>query len=250
MSLQDSWYLSVDHIITLSRRWAFRLFTLKMIDLDAESHTKLPPVVMGRSNEPEARVDVVKIVLFTITGTILAFFAIMVILGVVRAYRHPERYISPPIAGQPRQNRARGITRAILDTIPVIRLSEDGKSPPHPDISLQSIGQVRAETANDRTQGIAFQPTGRGDHWSNENRTLSTRSEVAGSSDEERCLRCSICTEDLKFGEQVRLLPCSHKYHPSCVDPWLLEMSSTCPLCCIDLSGKKQAEGDEGRTRI
>jgi hypothetical protein len=43
-------------------------------------------------------------------------------------------------------------------------------------------------------------------------------------------LGCSICTEDFTTGEDVRVLPCQHKYHPNCIDPWLLNVSGTCPL--------------------
>lgn len=43
-------------------------------------------------------------------------------------------------------------------------------------------------------------------------------------------LGCSICTEDFTTGEDVRVLPCKHKYHPACIDPWLLNVSGTCPL--------------------
>jgi hypothetical protein len=41
---------------------------------------------------------------------------------------------------------------------------------------------------------------------------------------------CSICTEYFVEGENVRILPCGHVYHRCCVDPWLLDFSSTCPL--------------------
>lgn len=43
-------------------------------------------------------------------------------------------------------------------------------------------------------------------------------------------LGCSICTEDFTKGEDVRVLPCNHQYHPACIDPWLLNVSGTCPL--------------------
>ena len=44
---------------------------------------------------------------------------------------------------------------------------------------------------------------------------------------------CPICTVDFKDGDDVRVLPCEgkHVFHQTCVDPWLLELSSSCPIC-------------------
>ena len=33
--------------------------------------------------------------------------------------------------------------------------------------------------------------------------------------------RCSICLVDFIKNEKLRLLPCMHRFHPSCIDPWL-----------------------------
>eukprot|EP00928_Gymnodinium_smaydae_P075950 TRINITY_DN5897_c0_g2_i1.p1 TRINITY_DN5897_c0_g2~~TRINITY_DN5897_c0_g2_i1.p1 ORF type:complete len:281 (-),score=31.91 TRINITY_DN5897_c0_g2_i1:240-1082(-) len=41
---------------------------------------------------------------------------------------------------------------------------------------------------------------------------------------------CSICIQDLQPGDSVRRLPCSHTFHKSCVDLWLLRRAE-CPLC-------------------
>lgn len=59
-------------------------------------------------------------------------------------------------------------------------------------------------------------------------------------------LGCSICTEDFALGEELRVLPCNHKFHPFCVDPWLLNVSGTCPLCRIDLCPPREAAGENG----
>jgi hypothetical protein len=44
---------------------------------------------------------------------------------------------------------------------------------------------------------------------------------------------CPICILDFEVGDALRVLPCEgrHRFHQECVDQWLLEMSSSCPLC-------------------
>jgi len=44
---------------------------------------------------------------------------------------------------------------------------------------------------------------------------------------------CPICILDFEEGDDVRILPCEgqHRFHQTCVDPWLLELSSSCPIC-------------------
>ncbi|XP_010483065.1 PREDICTED: E3 ubiquitin-protein ligase At4g11680-like [Camelina sativa] len=46
---------------------------------------------------------------------------------------------------------------------------------------------------------------------------------------------CCICLAKYKDKEEVRKLPCSHKFHSKCVDQWL-RIISCCPLCKQDLS--------------
>ncbi|KAL6345430.1 hypothetical protein AAG906_015914 [Vitis piasezkii] len=47
---------------------------------------------------------------------------------------------------------------------------------------------------------------------------------------------CSICLEDYKDGERLRVLPCQHEFHASCVDSWLTKWGTFCPVCKYDLS--------------
>jgi hypothetical protein len=44
---------------------------------------------------------------------------------------------------------------------------------------------------------------------------------------------CPICIVDFEEGDDLRVLPCEgkHRFHQACVDPWLLELSSSCPIC-------------------
>jgi hypothetical protein len=44
---------------------------------------------------------------------------------------------------------------------------------------------------------------------------------------------CPICIVDFEEGDDLRVLPCDghHRFHKDCVDPWLLELSTSCPIC-------------------
>ncbi|KAL8159111.1 hypothetical protein V2J09_000648 [Rumex salicifolius] len=45
---------------------------------------------------------------------------------------------------------------------------------------------------------------------------------------------CAICLEDYNVGEKIRVLPCKHKFHTSCVDLWLTSWRTFCPVCKKD----------------
>ncbi|KAI9225839.1 MAG: hypothetical protein DHS80DRAFT_33324 [Piptocephalis tieghemiana] len=45
---------------------------------------------------------------------------------------------------------------------------------------------------------------------------------------------CAVCLDDFDLGDQLRALPCGHRYHLECIDPWLTEKSSACPMCKTD----------------
>ncbi|KAI9054966.1 hypothetical protein LZ554_002109 [Drepanopeziza brunnea f. sp. 'monogermtubi'] len=41
---------------------------------------------------------------------------------------------------------------------------------------------------------------------------------------------CSVCMDDVTFGTEVVVLPCSHWFHEACASAWLSE-HNTCPIC-------------------
>ncbi|XP_066999429.1 E3 ubiquitin-protein ligase goliath [Anabrus simplex] len=45
---------------------------------------------------------------------------------------------------------------------------------------------------------------------------------------------CAVCIEPYKVSDVLRILPCKHEFHRSCIDPWLLE-HRTCPMCKMDI---------------
>ena len=71
----------------------------------------------------------------------------------------------------------------------------------------------------------------------------------AGDPDDEET--CPICVCAFEEGDEVRVLPChhQHRFHTMCVDPYLLQFSSLCPLCRLDLRTSvvlPTAAADEG----
>eukprot|EP00929_Paragymnodinium_shiwhaense_P007570 TRINITY_DN111487_c0_g1_i1.p1 TRINITY_DN111487_c0_g1~~TRINITY_DN111487_c0_g1_i1.p1 ORF type:complete len:532 (+),score=93.35 TRINITY_DN111487_c0_g1_i1:97-1596(+) len=42
---------------------------------------------------------------------------------------------------------------------------------------------------------------------------------------------CAVCLEAFQDGEELRVLPCFHRYHPGCIDPYLLQHDTLCPVC-------------------
>ncbi|KAL6847454.1 hypothetical protein ACP4OV_023307 [Aristida adscensionis] len=51
----------------------------------------------------------------------------------------------------------------------------------------------------------------------------------------EEAAQCYICLVEYEEGDYVRILPCSHEFHLTCVDKWLKEIHRVCPLCRGDV---------------
>jgi len=193
---------------------------------------------------------VAMIILYSITGVITALFVVIIVTGAVRAHRHPERYGPRNIVGRSRQSRAKGIARAMLETLPIVKFGDHDDLPKKPtegtDIEMNAAN-TETPAANNTDLSSKAVP--------GELTTTDAAAETGfaahkpDGTDAEGHLGCSICTEDFNKGEEVRVLPCNHKFHPACVDPWLLNVSGTCPLCRIDLRPQDQEVDAEGAPR-
>eukprot|EP00755_Sulcionema_specki_P017880 Sspe_Gene.65464::Locus_38755_Transcript_1_1_Confidence_1.000_Length_1145::g.65464::m.65464 len=42
---------------------------------------------------------------------------------------------------------------------------------------------------------------------------------------------CPICLDEYEVGEELRTLPCFHRYHCRCIDKWMSCSNGTCPVC-------------------
>ena len=222
----------------------------------------------------------------------------------MRAIRHPERYgpRARHMGGMhgPVQSRARGLTRAIVDSFPIVKFASHEPQMsafPTKDIETGALGRgprdstvmkdwemmdvpiEMVERGNEETHSIAAssvpknaRPCGQAAEYQ-ENREGDVEEELQhpGANEYSSCPSCPdtpshvvsripasasptargesstkdvvpaaigretcpICIVDFEEGDDLRLLPCEgkHKFHQDCVDPWLLELSSSCPIC-------------------
>ncbi|CAK3823209.1 Receptor y region, transmembrane domain- and RING domain-containing 3 [Lecanosticta acicola] len=212
---------------------------------------------------PSPSTAVAMIILYSITGIITALFLAIIITGAVRAHRHPERYGPRNGVGRPRQSRARGLAMAMLETIPIVKFrdGEQDRQPKPTETELEEgRTQQQRETAQQHettipsTDGTREQPDTAINGPSEEAGTSSSGGIAAATerpnaeSSKAENPGCSICTEDFQPGEDQRVLPCDHRFHPACVDPWLLNVSGTCPLCRIDLRPADEQGGEDGES--
>ncbi|SJK97688.1 uncharacterized protein ARMOST_00941 [Armillaria ostoyae] len=206
------------------------------------------------------------IVLYAITGCVSALFCVIIVTGAIRAIRHPERY-GPRRrgGGEMYQSRTQGLTRAILDTFPIVKFGSSQarsgpggavKDPEAVDSNVPTNAAVQMQGLNNDAaagQPAIRRPSRRQTRENNADAATSTsddgqgeghsRSGQPGQSSEDVPVpaaigreTCPICIVDFEEDDDVRILPCEghHRFHQQCVDPWLLELSSSCPICRQD----------------
>ncbi len=204
--------------------------------LDTASEVPLPkPTQSSTTGQTPA---VAMSILYAVSGVITILFIAIITTGAWRAHTNPERY-GPrmSVGGQPRRSRAKGLAKAMLETIPIVKFgdpvvakNEDSDvemQAPSKEVRTSSVDKTPEQTRNEiqsHTTPVHIPEASR--EASDEGATKGQPQPRAQGSN----VGCSICTEDFKKGEDVRVLPCNHQYHPACIDPWLLNLSSTCPL--------------------
>lgn len=176
--------------------------------------------------------------LYAIIGTVTGLF-LFLIIAAWRAYRNPSRYgPRTGLPGRPRQSRAKGLAKAMLETLPIVKFGDPLPSEAeHRDIELDDTAEAPQSTAHVTTTDSEQEAGPQPDVVPVEADIATTpESDEPGSASQPEAepsdehLGCSICTEDFTKGENVRILPCNHQYHPACIDPWLVNVSGTCPL--------------------
>ncbi|ORX43195.1 hypothetical protein DM01DRAFT_1378848 [Hesseltinella vesiculosa] len=56
---------------------------------------------------------------------------------------------------------------------------------------------------------------------------------------------CAICLEDYAEGDCIRILPCLHEFHASCIDTWLTTRKKFCPICKFNICQGRHQQTNE-----
>ncbi|KAF0514688.1 zinc finger domain-containing ubiquitin ligase [Gigaspora margarita] len=193
--------------------------------------------------------QIAMVILYTVSGIVLGLFFIVVLINIIKNRFRP----STDDQDQDDNNPKSGITKAVLESFPVyfftLRNNSDPKNPENEksvDSNSVSIIKSKSDENSDNSNNSdnsdnrirkIFQnhddiiPEVIVEH--HHNNSIISIPEIASPITEEQ-LTCPICLGDFESGEELRLLPCHHQYHTSCIDPWLLDISPLCPMCKAD----------------
>lgn len=214
---------------TSTRRISVTLTPVKAKSLSSELKKRQGD---GESQEkniwssPAPSTSIALIILYSITGVITFLFLVIIIVGAVRAHRHPERYGPRGISrmGQPPQSRARGLARAVLDTIPIVRFGGTTAHPP------TVKGDLEMQEGTDKMPDGTVYPINEGGSEETGRQERDAGGLSASPTPTIEQPECPVCMDEFQEGQELRVLPCSHQFHQACIDEWLLNIAGSCPL--------------------
>lgn len=229
--------------------------------------TSLPeddtPVVDDKGPSKDTKIAMA--VLYCICGVLALAVVVLISLGIWRVHRHPERYgLAPPqqtdeerqisddfnngggdVYTPPptRVEKAKGLARAVLDAIPLMRVMKK-----HDEKGVSGeIGGGETAASSSTAASSMYKPGA----------SSASSASVKSSCDMSRMEtlpvyiqqddNCAICFDNFEDNQIIRQLPCSHRFHADCVDHWLLNSSSQCPMCRMNLT--KEDGNEQGSTQ-
>ena len=241
-----------------------------------------PGVTLDAGSGPAPTTPIAMIVLYVVTGVVSLFFMAIITMGALRARRYPDRY--GPGRGRGgrggAQTRIGGLARATVHALPIVKFGAPAEDPKRTATPDGGVEMAQAPRGSDNAHGALADGSADESAQSDAPRDAPTDAATPATSPAPAApltlaiptaasptgatapssavstapptafedVTCSICTEDFVAGEDLRVLPCNHRFHPACVDPWLVDFSGVCPNCRVDLkSTLERLVSDTGR---
>ncbi|CAG8476745.1 4577_t:CDS:2 [Cetraspora pellucida] len=228
---------------------------MSLSDLEATIKIDNPtPTNITNTSDMSQGYQTAMIVLYTVAGVVLGLFFMVVLVNVIR------NRLRLPIDGQDQDdnNQKHGITKAVLESFPVYlfplqkntdsKNSENTKKENCVDSNLDSEISKPVPNKANVNRNRRLSPIVENHDDDNIitipdviiNHDFSFAPEISSPITDNQ-LTCPICLGEFESGEELRILPCHHQYHTMCIDPWLLDISSLCPMCKADYTSWKSS---------
>ncbi|KAF8472057.1 hypothetical protein BDZ91DRAFT_791071 [Kalaharituber pfeilii] len=206
------------------------------------------------------------LVVYIITGLIsTGFIGVLLYFG-FKAYGRCGHNSTEHLGPRPRQSRTRGIARTALDTIPVVRFGSRPVESPSKDVDVE-MQEANSSLEVRDLQELGNPPSSNCPSSPENSSTSASVSEfpsvysvtnsvpidtmITGAPlPQANQVQCPVCMDDFEEGQEIRILPCNHSFHTDCIDPWLLNVTGSCPLCRIDLRPPEERERDNNPASI
>jgi hypothetical protein len=121
----------------------------------------------------------------------------------------------------------------MLDTIPVVKFDDKNDDV---EAAKREVEMMNTEDAHElsppdgNNTGVSTPRESEMPTPDDNERPTPTAPEAKTEMPDAGNFSCPICTDDFIKGQDLRVLPCNHQFHMECIDPWLMNVSGTCPL--------------------
>lgn len=208
------------------------------------------PSVVQRSPTVDGPSEIIYVIVACVVS-----LKVIVVLNVYLRRRYSRRAIPINAPRRVQKCTVTEITKSLLDTIPIVSLRDPHNDEGHSSKEGQEMGTLARDSHESRDtrahhhQESQSSPLGVQYKWTDDENLIQVNQDTNGNilhnlSNELANTICPICTESFTKAQDLRQLPCGHQFHPDCVNPWLLNRSSTCPMCRSDLMSIANAGRD------
>lgn len=171
-----------------------------------------------RAHSADRTATVVCIVLAVVVLTTIAVFTI----------KSFQTKTTPPENAQRPSHAEKGLPAAILHTFRLV--TYDAKSDmTEIDVEKGSLKTTRPGSIVAEEQELKVPQTA---HCREDGTAINALAPAPGADLPPKVgqSECSICMHTFNMNDKIRVLPCKHDFHQTCIDPWLVGFSGTCPV--------------------